>query len=94
VIILPDLLKLFLNDFSDIIENSNDSVYLQDKNISCLLYADDLILISDSEKALWKSTKHTNNFFVSVFRYFSKIHFNTKMWSEVLDFFENPIWFS
>jgi hypothetical protein len=23
-----------------------------------------------------------------------KIHFNTKMWSEVLDFFENPIWFS
>jgi hypothetical protein len=34
----PNILKLFLNDFSDIIENSNDSVYLQDKNISCLLY--------------------------------------------------------
>jgi hypothetical protein len=40
-----------------------------------------------SGNALWKSTKHTNNFFVSVFRYFSKIHFNTKMWSEVLNFF-------
>ena len=27
----PNIFKLFLNDLSDIIENSNDSVYLQDK---------------------------------------------------------------
>jgi hypothetical protein len=46
------MFKVFLNDFSDIIENSNDSVYLQDKKISCLLYADDLILISDSQQGL------------------------------------------
>ena len=51
-VLSPNIFKLFLNDFSDIIENSNDSVYLQDKNISCLLYADDLILISDSEQGL------------------------------------------
>ena len=52
VVLSPNIFKLFLNDFWDIIENSNNSVYLQDKNISCLLYADDLILISDSEQGL------------------------------------------
>ena len=51
-VLSPNIFKLFLNDFSDIIENSNDSVYLQDKKMSCLLYADDLILISDSEQGL------------------------------------------
>ena len=51
-VLSPNIFKLFLNDFSDIIENSNDSVYLQDNKISCLLYADDLILVSDSEQGL------------------------------------------
>jgi hypothetical protein len=52
MVLIPNIFKLFLNDFSDIIENSNDSVYLQDKKYSCLLYADDSILISDSEQGL------------------------------------------
>jgi hypothetical protein len=51
-VLCPNILKLFLNDFSDIIENYNDSVYLQDKKMSCLLYADDLIMILDSEQGL------------------------------------------
>jgi hypothetical protein len=49
-VLSPNIFNLFLNDFSDIIENSNDSVYLQEKKISCLLYADDLILISHYTK--------------------------------------------
>jgi retron-type reverse transcriptase len=38
-VLSPNIVKLFLNDFSDMIENYNDSVYLQDKKISCLLEA-------------------------------------------------------
>jgi hypothetical protein len=51
-VLTPNIFKLFLNDFSDIIENSNDSVYLQDKTISCLLYADDLILVKKMQHSV------------------------------------------
>jgi hypothetical protein len=36
----------------------------------------------------------TSGMYPQIWLYFSIIHFNTKMWSEVLDFFGNPIWFS
>jgi hypothetical protein len=54
LILYADNVPQFSHPYSKIghIVWSNDSVYLQDKKISCLLYADDLILISDSEQGL------------------------------------------
>lgn len=47
-------------------------------------------------KALRKSTKHAMpySFLLPVIIYFSTKHFITNKWSDVLDFFEKPIWVS
>lgn len=52
-VISPNILKIFLNDFSKLLdEESIRSVNLFGKNINSLLYADDLVLLSDDQKRL------------------------------------------
>jgi hypothetical protein len=48
----PTLFNLFINDLSDIFDRSCTPVKLNDTNLSCLLYADDLVLLSESRAGL------------------------------------------
>ena len=48
----PNLFKLYVNDLVDIFDSDDDPVFLDNCPFSCMLYADDLILLSTSEKGL------------------------------------------
>ena len=48
----PNLFKLFINDLPSIFDRNDDPVCLYDLQFSCLLYADDLLLLSTSSKGL------------------------------------------
>lgn len=51
-ILSPSLFNLFINDLPDIFDSNCDPVLLNHSKINCLLYADDLILFSDSSIGL------------------------------------------
>ena len=48
----PTLFNLFINDLPDIFNRSCTPVTLNDTELSCLLYADDLVLLSESKAGL------------------------------------------
>ena len=48
----PTLFNLFINDLPDIFNRSCTPVALNDTELSCLLYADDLVLLSESKAGL------------------------------------------
>ncbi|XP_063442678.1 uncharacterized protein LOC134722974 [Mytilus trossulus] len=48
----PNLFKLFINDLPEYLKESEDPVILNEKPVNCLLYADDLVLLSTSAKGL------------------------------------------
>ena len=48
----PNLFKIYINDLPDIFNNEDDPVELNNTPLSCLLYADDLILFSTTQKGL------------------------------------------
>ena len=51
-VLSPTLFNIFINDLPSQFDDSCDPVLLYNKKISCLLYADDLILLSRSESGL------------------------------------------
>ena len=51
----PILFKLFIDDLPSSLGNINNKVLLGDLKLSCLLYADDLALVSSSQEGLQKS---------------------------------------
>ena len=48
----PLLFKIFLRDLPDIFSSDCDPVELYDSKVNCLLYADDLILLSETSAGL------------------------------------------
>ena len=54
-ILSPKLFNIFINDIPDIFDESCCPARLGDTNINCLMYADDLIILSESEKGLQNS---------------------------------------
>ena len=48
----PLLFNIFINDLPQIFSGENNSPLLQNTAISCLTYADDLLLMSTSESGL------------------------------------------
>lgn len=48
----PNLFKIFINELPKYLEKSSDPVILNDKPIHCLMYADDIILVSTSAPGL------------------------------------------
>lgn len=48
----PDLFKIFINDFPDIFDDSCGGVEMGTYHLNCLLYADDVILLSQNEAGL------------------------------------------
>ena len=51
-VLSPLLFNIFLSDLPDIFSNECDPARLSDVNISCLMFADDLVLISESAHGL------------------------------------------
>lgn len=47
--ISPDLFKIFINDLPDVFDNDCYGVDVGTYHLNCLLYADDVILLSRSE---------------------------------------------
>lgn len=53
----PNLFKIFINDLADIFDNECGAISLGTFNLNCLMYADDVILISQSESGLQNCLK-------------------------------------
>ena len=53
----PNLFKIFINDLAEIFDKECEGTTLGDIEINCLMYADDVILISESEKGLHNCLK-------------------------------------
>jgi hypothetical protein len=51
-VLRPNLFKIFINDLPDYMLNTVDPIYLNNNRIDCLLYADDVILLSNSPEGL------------------------------------------
>ena len=54
-VLSPNLFNLYINDVVTALNSHCDPVYLNNYKIDCLLYADDLVLLSSSEKGLQES---------------------------------------
>ena len=48
----PNLFKIFINDLTKYLQNTADPVVLNNRSLHCLLYADDVILLSKSPEGL------------------------------------------
>ncbi len=48
----PNLFKIFINDLPDYLEETSDPVTLNTSNVHCLMYADDIVLMSTSAAGL------------------------------------------
>ena len=53
--ISPNLFKIFINDLTKIFDEKCDPVSLHDTNLSCLLFADDVVILSKTESGLQRS---------------------------------------
>jgi hypothetical protein len=49
---MPQSFQIFINDLPDYLLHSFDPVYINNNKIDCLLYADDVIVLSISQKVL------------------------------------------
>jgi len=61
-VLSPNLFKIFINDLPDFIGCSNDPPQLNCKPINCLLYADDLVLLSESQTGLQSSLERLQQY--------------------------------
>ena len=48
----PSLFKIFIKDFSSYLENCIDTVTIQYEKLNCLMYADDIVIMSTSAEGL------------------------------------------
>ena len=51
-VLSPNLFKIFINDLPSYLSSSPDPIYLNNKRLDCLMYADDVILLSSSATGL------------------------------------------
>ena len=50
--LIPNLFNIFINDLSKYLQSSGDAVLLNDRPVNCLMYADDIVLLSTSPQGL------------------------------------------
>ena len=55
----PNLFKIFINELPKYLEKSSDPVILNDKPIHCLMYANDIILVSTSAPGLQEKNRYS-----------------------------------
>ena len=51
-VLSPNLFKIFNNDLPEYLTDSPDPAYINDKPLNCLMYADDIVLLSTSATGL------------------------------------------
>ncbi len=54
-VLSPTLFKIFINDMSDIFDETCRPVKLYNENINCLMFADDAVLLSETREGLQQS---------------------------------------
>ena len=53
--LIPNLFKIYINDLPDIFDGSCHPVTLETLSLTCLMLADDILLLSESAEGLQKS---------------------------------------
>lgn len=61
-VLSPNLFKVFINDLPDYLADSPSPLFLNGMRIDCLMYADDVILLSDSASGLQNKINCLQNF--------------------------------
>ena len=51
-VLSPNLFKLFLNDLPEIFKNAPGSVNVNNNRVDCLMYADDIVIFSETQEGL------------------------------------------
>ena len=66
----PTLFKLFINDLPQYSENTADPIHINGTLLNCLMYADDIVLLSNSadglQQKLYKLQEYCNDWCLSV----------------------------
>jgi retron-type reverse transcriptase len=58
----PNLFKIFINSLPDYLEKTNNTISIEDKSIQCLMYADDIVLLSKSSQGLHEKLNKLKDF--------------------------------
>ena len=58
----PVLFSLYINDLVNNFDSTCDPVYVNDREVSCLMYADDLVLLSQSYEGLQSLLERLKSF--------------------------------
>ena len=58
----PNLFKIFINSLPDYLEKTNDPISIEEKSIHCLMYADDIVLLSKSSQGLQEKLNKLKDF--------------------------------
>ena len=58
----PTLFNIFINDIPSYFDSSCDPVILTERQVSCLLYADNLVLLSNSKEGLQNCMEKLSTF--------------------------------
>ncbi len=61
-VLSPALFNLYINDIPDIFDNACDPVKLSNTTLNCLMYADDLVILSNSKDGLQNSLNNLQNY--------------------------------
>jgi hypothetical protein len=61
-VLTPKLFPLYLNDMVKIFDNICDPITINNINVSCLMYADDIVLISESAKGIQNCLNKLSNY--------------------------------
>ena len=56
-VLSPDLFNIFMNDLPKYLHSSPDPVYLKNTYLHCLMYADDVVILSESALGLQEKLK-------------------------------------
>ena len=61
--LIPNLFKIYINDLPDIFDDSCHPVTLETLSLNCLMFADDILLLSESAEGLQKSLDKLSEFY-------------------------------
>ena len=56
----PKLFKIFINDLPDYLMNTTGPIFINKRSVHCLLYADDVILLSSTSQGLQNKLNKLN----------------------------------
>jgi len=58
----PNLFKIFVNDLPDYLQDTPDPIFANTRPVHCLMYADDIILLSSSAQGLQQKLNRLNEY--------------------------------